>query len=39
VRFFACGKDLSHDPPDLELPEAVAEGTEPLVILGALAGG
>ena len=39
VRFFACGRDLSHDPPDSPLPEAVASGSEPLVILGALAGG
>jgi hypothetical protein len=39
VRFFACGKDLSHESPDSALPEAVAAGTEPLVILGALAGG
>jgi sulfur-carrier protein len=39
VRFFACGRDLSHEPPDNALPEAVATGAEPLVILGALAGG
>jgi hypothetical protein len=39
VRFFACGKDLSHESPDSALPEAVAAGTEPLVILGALSGG
>jgi hypothetical protein len=39
VRFFACGKDLSHEPPDGALPEAVAAGAEPLVILGALSGG
>ena len=39
VRFFACGRDLSHEPPDSPLPEAVASGSEPLVILGALAGG
>lgn len=39
VRFFACGRDLSHDPPDSPLPAAVASGSEPLVILGALAGG
>lgn len=39
VRFFACGEDLSHEPPEAALPEAVAAGTEPLVVLGALAGG
>ncbi len=39
VRFFACGEDLSHEPPDVPLPDAVARGTEPLVILGAIAGG
>ena len=39
VRFFACGQDLSHEPPDAPLPEAVATGAEPFVILGALAGG
>jgi sulfur-carrier protein len=39
VRFFACGEDLSHDAPDAPLPEAVEEGTEPYIILGALAGG
>jgi molybdopterin synthase sulfur carrier subunit len=39
VRFFACGRDLSHESPDSALPEAVAAGSEPLVILGALAGG
>jgi molybdopterin synthase sulfur carrier subunit len=39
VRFFACGRDLSHETPDVPLPEAVATGAEPLVILGALAGG
>ena len=39
VRFFACGEDLSHEPPDAPLPDAVASGTEPLVILGAIAGG
>lgn len=39
VRFFACEQDLSHDPPDTPLPEAVARGAEPLVILGAIAGG
>jgi sulfur-carrier protein len=39
VRFFACEEDLSHDPPDTPLPAAVTGGTEPLVILGAMAGG
>ena len=39
VRFFAGGEDLSHEPPDAPLPEAVAAGTEPLVVLGAIAGG
>jgi molybdopterin synthase sulfur carrier subunit len=39
VRFFACAEDLSHEPPDAPLPDAVAQGAEPLVILGAIAGG
>jgi hypothetical protein len=39
LRFLACGEDLSHENPDAALPEAVAEGTEPYVILGAIAGG
>lgn len=39
VRFFACERDLSHDPPDDPLPEPVARGAEPLVIVGAIAGG
>ena len=39
VRFFACEDDLSHEPPDLLLPEAVARGTEPFLIVGAIAGG
>ena len=39
VRFFACGEDLSHDAPDAPLPAAVADGTAPFVVLGALAGG
>jgi hypothetical protein len=39
VRFYACEEDLSHDPPDTPLPEAVAEGREPFLIVGALAGG
>jgi sulfur-carrier protein len=39
VRFFACGDDLSHESPDAPLPRAVANGTEPFVIIGAIAGG
>ena len=39
VRFFACGEDLSHEPPDAPLPDAVARGEEPLLIVGAIAGG
>jgi molybdopterin converting factor small subunit len=39
IRFFACERDLSHDPPDHPLPEAVAAGTEPYLIVGAMAGG
>jgi molybdopterin synthase sulfur carrier subunit len=39
VRFFACGEDLSHEPADAPLPEAVATGTEPFMIVGAIAGG
>src|SRR5262249_3888322 len=39
VRFFACGEDLSHQPPDTPLPEPIAKGSEPFVIIGAIAGG
>ena len=39
LRFFACGEDLTHDPPDAPLPEAVAQGKEPLMVVGAIAGG
>ena len=39
LRFFACEQDLSHEPPDAPLPGAVAAGTEPFMIIGALAGG
>jgi hypothetical protein len=39
LRFFACGEDLSHDPPDIVLPDAVASGAEPFFIVGAVAGG
>ena len=39
LRFFACEEDLSHQPPDAPLPDAVATGAEPLIVLGAIAGG
>ena len=39
VRFFACEQDLSHESPDAPLPEAVTTGAEPLLIVGAMAGG
>ena len=39
VRFFACGEDLSHEPLDTALPEKVATGAEPYMIVGAIAGG
>jgi hypothetical protein len=39
LRFFACEEDLSHESPDALLPEAVASGKEPFVVLGAIAGG
>jgi len=39
LRFFACEEDLSHQSPDEPLPEAVADGSEPLLIIGAIAGG
>ena len=39
VRFFACKEDLSHEPPDTPLPDAVVAGTEPFLIVGAMAGG
>jgi sulfur-carrier protein len=39
VRFFACGHDLSHESPDAPLPDAIATGTEPFMIVGAIAGG
>ena len=39
VRFFACQEDLSHEPPDDPLPEPVVAGTEPYLIVGAMAGG
>ncbi len=39
IRFFACQQDLSHEQPDTPLPEAVASGAEPFLIVGAMAGG
>ena len=39
LRFFACEEDLSHESPDALLPEAVAAGKEPLLVIGAVAGG
>ena len=39
VRFFACGQDLSHEPPDALLPDAIGTGAEPFMIIGAIAGG
>jgi hypothetical protein len=39
VRFFACEQDLSHDTPDAPLPDAIASGSEPFLVIGAMAGG
>ena len=39
VRFYACTEDLSHEPPDSPLPDAVAAGAEPFLVVGAMAGG
>jgi sulfur-carrier protein len=39
VRFFACQEDLSHEPPDAPLPREVAKGSEPFLVVGAMAGG
>jgi hypothetical protein len=39
LRYFACEEDISHNPPDAPLPEAVASGKEPLLVIGAIAGG
>ena len=39
VRFFACGEDVTHEPADAPLPQAIASGTEPFYIIGAIAGG
>lgn len=39
LRFFACERDLTHDPPDAPLPDAVLSGAEPFLVIGAIAGG
>ncbi|HEY2739041.1 MAG TPA: MoaD/ThiS family protein [Thermoanaerobaculia bacterium] len=39
LRYFACGQDISHDPPDAPLPDAVVRGEEPFYVIGAIAGG
>ena len=39
LRFFACEQDLSHEPPDARLPDAVARGDEPFLVIGAMSGG
>ncbi len=39
LRFFACEEDLSHEPPDAPLPDSVASGKEPFIVIGAIAGG
>jgi molybdopterin synthase sulfur carrier subunit len=39
IRYFACQRDLSHDSPDATLPEPIVNGSEPLLIIGAMAGG
>ncbi len=39
IRFFACGRDLSHDPPDARLPDPVSSGADALCVVGAIAGG
>jgi hypothetical protein len=39
VRFFACGEDLSHESPDVPLPDAIVRGAEPFMVVGAIAGG
>ena len=39
IRYFACCEDLSHDPTDVPLPDAIARGTEPFMVVGAIAGG
>ena len=39
IRYFACKEDLSHEPPETQLPEAVVKGEEPFLVVGAMAGG
>ncbi|HJP95221.1 MAG TPA: MoaD/ThiS family protein [Pyrinomonadaceae bacterium] len=39
LRFFACGEDVTHEPPDAPVPDAIASGAEPFYIIGAIAGG
>ncbi len=39
IRFFACGRDLSHEPPDARLPDPVSAGTDAFLVVGAIAGG
>jgi hypothetical protein len=39
LRFFACSRDLTHEPPDAPLPDAVSSGSEPFLVIGAIAGG
>ena len=39
IRSFACGRDLSHEPPDVRLPDPVSAGTDALLVVGAIAGG
>jgi len=39
VRYYACARDLSHEPPETPLPSPVAQGTEPFIVLGAMSGG
>jgi molybdopterin synthase sulfur carrier subunit len=39
LRFFACARDISHDPPDAPLPDAIASGAEPFLVIGAMSGG
>ena len=39
LRFFACARDLTHEPPDAPLPDAVTSGAEPFLVIGAIAGG
>src|SRR4051812_6456907 len=39
IRYFACGEDLSHEPPDAPLPDEIVSGKEPFMVIGAIAGG